>query len=54
MDIVYKLFMCWKLSFLLGLCLGVELLGHTVTLGIPRWLSGKALACNAGEAGNME
>ena len=84
MDIVYKLFMWWKLSFLLGLCLGVELPGHVVTLGLPQgWGSlvgcrlllhrvghdwsdlaaaaaaaggsvGKELACNAGEARDME
>lgn len=37
MDIHYKLFCVHMLSFLLGIHLGVELLGHVVTLCLKFW-----------------
>ena len=39
--------------FLLGIYLGIELVGHMVTLGFPGGSDGKVSACNAGDLGSI-
>ena len=39
--------------FLLGIYLGIELVGHMVTLGFPGGSDGKVSACNAGDPGSI-
>ena len=39
--------------FLLSIYLGMELVGHVVTLGFPGGSDGKVSACNAGDPGSI-